>query len=554
MGRTRVIYDYIIVGAGSAGCVLANRLTADPDNRVLLVEAGGSDRHWLISMPLGFMRAFLNPKFTWPMMSEPEPHLGRRRLPIPRGKLLGGSSSVNGMFFMRGHSLDFDTWRQMGCEGWSYADVLPYFKKMESSWRGAGPYHGDSGPLSVQPIQTEHLLHEPLMQTAKAAGFNTTEDLHGEVEEGFARGELTIDRKGRRASTSRAYLEPALSRPNLTVLTGALTHRVLLEERRATGIEVSHEGAVKQFHAQREVILCGGSYNSPQLLMLSGIGPAEHLRELGIEAVLDRPMVGRNLQEHPRVPVHFAMARPLSFLNELRFDKVAMSVLRWGLTGKGVFASQVNSCNPILKSRPDLAQPDIQVWANPVRMDAKIWVPGIGTRQEHRMTADVILLHPRSHGWVKLKSSRPEDLPAITLNIFSDQEDFETARQGIEIVRKIYRTPPQAELTGREIVPGAELTGKEELDEYIRANAGVTQHPVGTCAMGGSPDSVCDPQLRVRGIDGLRVVDASVMPTIPGANTNGPTIMIAEKAADLILDRAPLPAEDPAALERTEAA
>jgi choline dehydrogenase len=294
------------------------------------------------------------------------------------------------------------------------------------------------------------------------------------------------------------------------------------------------------------VILSGGSYNSPQLLMLSGIGPGDHLREHGIEPVVDRPMVGRNLQEHPRVPVHFAMSKPASFLKELRLDKVALSVIRWALTGKGAFATQVNSANPILKSRPDLAQPDLQIWANPIRMDAKIWFPGVGERQEHRMTADVILLHPQSAGWVRLRSADPEDPPAVTLNIFSEPEDFETARRGIEIVRRIYATPPQSELTGREIVPGAELKDPLALDTYIRENAMVTQHPVGTCAMGGSPDTVCDPQLRVRGVEGLRVVDASVMPTVPGANTNGPTIMIAEKAADMILGRSPLPAEDPA--------
>jgi choline dehydrogenase len=308
-------------------------------------------------------------------------------------------------------------------------------------------------------------------------------------------------------------------------------------------VEVERAGKVETLRAAKEVILSGGSYNSPQLLMLSGVGPADHLREHGIEPVADRAMVGRNLQEHPRVPVHFAMSKPASFLNQLRLDRVALSVLQWAFTGKGVFASQVNSCNPVLRSRPDLAQPDLQIWANPVRMDAKIWFPGVGERQEHRMTADVILLHPRSRGWVHLKSPDPADPPAITLNIFSEVDDFETARRGIEIVRRIYRTPPQADLTGREILPGADLVTPEQLDAYIRENAAVTQHPVGTCAMGGSPDSVCDPQLRVRGVEGLRVVDASVMPTVPGANTNGPTIMIAEKAADMILRKPPLPAD-----------
>jgi choline dehydrogenase len=320
---------------------------------------------------------------------------------------------------------------------------------------------------------------------------------------------------------------------------------VIFEDGRAVGVAVERKGEVIRYRADREVILSGGAYNSPQLLMLSGVGPADHLRAHGIEPVADRPGVGRNLQEHPRVPVHFAMKQPLSFLNQLRFDKVVLSVLQWALTGRGAFATQVNSCNPILKSRPGLAQPDLQIWANPIRMDAKIWFPGIGERQEHGMTADVILLHPRSHGWVALKSADPRDPPAITLNIFSAHEDFETARRGIEIVRRIYATSPQAELTGREIIPGAALTSPDALDAYIREQAQVTQHPVGTCAMGGTPDSVCDPQLRVRGVEGLRVVDASVMPTVPGGNTNGPTIMVAEKAADMILGKPPLPPESP---------
>lgn len=536
-------FDYIVVGAGSAGCVLANRLTANPRNRVLLVEAGGKDDHYLLRMPLGFMRAMFRPEYVWPFLSEPEPHLNGRRIPIPRGRVLGGSSTINGMFFMRGHSLDFETWRQMGCEGWGFADVLPYFKKMETSWRGAGPYHGGSGPLHVAPVQTEHLLHQPLMDAAEASGYRTTPDLHGEQEEGFARGELTIDPKGNRASTSRAYLAPAMSRPNLTVITGALTRRVLIDKRRATGIEYERDGQVITATATREVILSGGSYNSPQLLMLSGIGPADDLRDQGITVVHDLPGVGRNLSEHPRVPLHFNLKQPVSFLNHLRFDRVARSVIQWKLFGTGKFATQVNSCNIIIRTRPELAQPDIQLWANPVRMDAKVWFPGIGERQEHRITADVILLHPHSRGWVKLASPDPRDKPAITLNIFSEAADFRTARDGIRVARRIYRTYPQGELTGDELTPGAHLDTDEELNDHVRRMAAVTQHPVGTCTMGHGAMSVVDPQLRVHGIDGLRVVDASIMPTVPGANTNGPTIMIAEKAADMILGHQPLEPE-----------
>ncbi len=286
-------YDFIIVGAGAAGCVLANRLSEDPQTRVLLVEAGGSDDRFLIRLPLGMLRAFRDPALTWGYVSEPEPNLNGRVLAVPRGRVMGGSSSINGMFFMRGHSRDFDGWQESGCEGWSYAHVLPYFKKLESSWRGAIPYHGASGPMPIAPNATTKLLHEPLMQTAIAAGFWTTDDVHGRLQEGFARAEITVDSRGRRASAARAYLRPALHRPNLEVVQGALTTRVLLEGNRAVGIEIHRGAETRKLFADREVILCGGTYNSPQLLMLSGIGQADELRRLGIRPQADLPGVGR---------------------------------------------------------------------------------------------------------------------------------------------------------------------------------------------------------------------------------------------------------------------
>ena len=528
--------DYVVIGAGSAGCVVANRLSADEHRSVLLLEAGGADDHVLLRMPLAFLKAMFQPQFTWNYRSEPEPALNGRTLWLPRGKVLGGTSSINGMFYMRGHSRDFDSWRDMGSEGWGYRDVLPYFKRMETSWRGANEYHGASGPLSVVPIDTSRLLHEPLMQSAAAAGFRVTEDLHGACEEGFARGEVTIDRKGRRASTSRAYLHPVAGRRNLSIQTQALTHKVLIEKGRAVGVEYVRHGQLQRVFAKQEVIICAGTYNSPQLLMLSGVGPADELRRLGIEPLVDLAGVGANLSEHARAPVEFVARQPVTFLNQLRLDRVALSVARWAMFGSGAFATQINSCNVVIRTTEDLAQPDVQLMCNPVRMDAKMWFPGIGQRQEHRITSDVVLLHPRSRGRLSLRSADPRDPPRIQLNLLSDPADVDTLVRGIGVARHIYGTAPQSALTGRELRPGAKLTSRSDLESYLRDNLAVTQHPVGTCAMGVGLEAVVDPQLRVRGVERLRVVDASIMPTVPGANTNAACIMIGEKASDLILN------------------
>jgi len=392
--------------------------------------------------------------------------------------------------------------------------------------------------LQVMLIDTRRLLHTPLMETAAAAGYATTDDIHGRVEEGFARGEITVDSRGRRASSASAYLRPALGRPNLTVASGALVTRVLVEHGRAIGIEYRTDEGSVDARASREVILSGGAFNSPQLLMLSGIGPADELRAHGIEVRVDNPGVGQNLSEHARVPVEFATRGRISYLNELRADRVARSVLQWWVFGSGAFATQINSCNIVVRTDPGLAQPDVQLMSNPVRMDAKIWWPFIGGRQEHRITADAVVLHPESRGTLRLRSANPGELPRIFLNVLATEGDLATARRGVRLARRIYATAPQAALVEKEIAPGPAVQSDAELDAYIRACAGVTQHPVGTCAMGVSSGAVLDAQLRVRGVTGLRVVDASVMPTVPGGNTNAAVIMIAEKAADLILGRA----------------
>jgi choline dehydrogenase len=530
-------YDYIVVGAGSAGCVVAARLSEDPAVKVLLLEAGGPNTHPYLKMPLGFLKAVVDPRFNWGFLTEPEPGLGGRQLPLPRGRVLGGSSSINGMFYMRGHPGDYDQWRQMGAAGWGFADVLPYFKRMEKSWRGEGTYHGASGPVEVNAISSPLLLHEPLMEAAPKAGFPTSEDLAGDNPEGFARGEQTIDGRGRRVSAATAYLKPALGRPNLEVRTGALTHKVVFDGKRAIGVDYEQGGVRKFVGCRREVIVSGGAFNSPHLLMLSGIGPADELTQLGIPVVAHSPGVGRNLSEHANVSLEWDARKPVTFLKHLRFDKLVLSTLRWALLGSGPMATQLNSCNIVVRTRPDYDRPDLQVMANPIRFDAKIWFPGFTERQSHVFWAGLVALHPHSRGWVKLKSADARDLPAVQLNLMTDPADLAQMRDAIRAVRRIYRTEPQGSLLGDERLPGEAVESDDALDAFIRATCYVAMHPVGTCAMGMGAESVVDSELRVIGVEGLRVVDASVMPTVPGGNTNAPTMMVGEKAADMIRGR-----------------
>jgi choline dehydrogenase len=527
-------FDYIVVGAGSAGCVVAARLSEDPGTRVLLLEAGGSDQHLYLKMPLGFLKGMIHPKFNWDYLSEPEPNLDGRRMPLPRGKVMGGCSSTNGMFAMRGHPLDYDQWAQMGARGWSYADVLPYFRKLEDSWRGDGPYHGTGGPVAVRPIDSPHLHHERLMATAKGAGYPTSEDLSAEHAEGFARGEITVDDRGRRASAAAAYLVPAMGRQNLDVRQGVLVRRLVLDGKRCVGVEIDTPGGPQVVRANNEVILSGGTYNSPHLLMLSGIGPAAHLKQHGIAVIHDSPGVGRNLQEHATGMMEWDATGPVTFINQLRWDKVALNSLRWLLGGGGPMASQLNSANIVIRTRGNLDRPDIQIMANPIRFDAQTWFPWIKPAQSHVFWAGLVLLHPESRGWVELKSADPRQTAAVTLNMLDTEGDRATMREAVRAARKIYRTPPFADLVGNERMPGEEVESDEALDAFIRATCYVGMHPTSTCAMGMGDKSVVDPELKVIGVEGLRVADASVMPTVPGGNTNLPAIMVGEKAADLI--------------------
>ena len=530
-------FDYIVVGGGSAGCVMAARLSEDGTSNVLLLEAGGRDEHLYLKMPLAFLKAMPHPRFNWRYMTEPEPHLDGRQMPMPRGKVMGGSGSINGMFAMRGHPGDYDQWAQMGARGWSYAECLPYFRKLEDSWRGEGPYHGTGGPVAVRPIDSPFLLHEEMMETAENAGFPTTDDLAGESPEGFARGEQTVDRRGHRVSAATAYLRPALGRRNLDVRSDMQVRRIVFQGKRAVGVEIDRSEGPQVIRASREVILCGGTYNSPHLLMLSGIGPAAHLKDHGLGVLHDSPGVGRNLQEHPTASLEWDAKEKVTFLRQLRWDRIALNSIRWALTGKGPMATQVNSCNVVIRTAEHLERPDLQIMVNPIRFDAAPWGPFLREEQGHVFWAGLVQLHPESRGWVELKSADPMQEAAVTLNIMAEEADREQMRRAIRTARKIYNTPPMADLIGEERPPSVGAQTDEELDAFVRATCYTAQHPTSTCAMAMGERSVVDEQCRVIGVEGLRVVDASVMPTVPGGNTNLPVIMVAEKAADMMRGR-----------------
>lgn len=527
-------YDYIIVGAGSAGCVLANRLSEDPSVRVLLIEAGGGDSHPLLRMPIAWTMVSADKRFDWGYKTEPEQQLGGRQIVLPRGKVIGGSSTVNAMRYSRGHPADYDQWKQMGLQGWGYEDVLPYFKKSERSWRGEGRYHGADGALRVRQSTVTEGAYTPLAAAAKAAGYAETDDIHGDVPEGIIRTELTVDQRGRRHSTARAFLRQALRRGNVTLVTRALTTRIRIENGRAVGVNYRQkDGLVVKAWATREVILSGGSYNTPQLLMISGIGPAEELRQHGITVLLDRPNVGRNLAEHPILPLVMA-ARETSFMRHLRMDRATVAALRWFFTGRGPFAINGNTLGVFLRTRPELDRPDVQLIFAETSRDAKLWWPHQAAKQVFSVQCSISIQNPQSLGRVRLRSADPDDTPRINLNMFSEQADIDTATRAIRIARDIYGRKEMAEVIGEELLPGTAAQSDEQLAAHIRATAATTQHPCGTCRMGADPAAVVDPQLRVRGVDGLRIVDASVMPTLTVGHINAPVIMIAEKAADMI--------------------
>ena len=536
-------YDYIIVGAGSAGCVLASRLTEDPDIKVLLLEAGKADRHPWLALPLKFRDLMTVMKFNWGYDTEPEPHLGNRSVYLPRGKVLGGSSSINGMMYCRCHPKDYDQWGQLGLRGWSYADVLPYFKRSEDFVGGADKFHGTGGPLSVSHSDNSSRVHKAYVAAGKAAGYHHTTDHNGERQDGFGPADLTI-RNGRRASTSQVFLKPAMRRPNLTVLTGAMVKRVVFEHGKAVGIEYARNGAPQTARASREVILSGGTYNSPQLLMLSGIGPAGELAKNGIKVQHDSPNVGRNLQDHIHVGVAYNAIGLEDFDKDLRFDRLAMSVINWALFKKGYLTTLPVGCLAYIHTRPELERPDIELLMGRLHPEAHIWFPGWRKAKGNFLGCRPTLLHPESRGTVTLRSGNFTDKPVIRHNYLSASNDLATLRAGVKAARDVYAREPLKSMTRDEMFPGKGIKSDAEIDNYIRSTAVTMYHPTSTCAMGIGTDAVVDGELRVNGVSGLRVIDASVMPNVPGGHTNAPTIMIAEKAVDMIRGRAaPAPIE-----------
>jgi choline dehydrogenase len=530
-------FDYIIVGAGSAGCVLADRLTEDGQSTVLLLEFGGSDKSVFIQMPSALSIPMNTPKYDWGYHTEPEPHLNNRRMHTPRGKVLGGSSSINGLVYIRGNAMDFEGWAEDGARGWAYCDVLPYFKKAETRAEGGDEYRGGDGKLHTTYGPLKNPLYNAFVEAGKQAGYPVTSDVNGYQQEGFGRMDMTAY-KGRRWSAANAFLKPARSRPNLTVHSHSLASRIIFEGKDAVGVAYRRAGIETTARARREVILSAGSINSPQLLLLSGIGPAAQLQALGIEVVADRPGVGANLQDHLEFYFQVACKQPITLYSKMNPLAKAIIGARWLLRHDGLGATNhFESCG-FIRSRPGIPYADIQYHFLPVA----VRYDGRAIATQHGFQAHVGPMRSKSRGAVTLKSPDPTMPPKIVFNYMSHEDDWVEMRACVRLTREIFSQPAFAEFAGEEISPGAHVTTDEQIDSFIAGAVESAYHPSGTCKMGNpeNPMTVVAPDTRVVGVNRLRVADSSIMPFVTTGNLNAPTIMIGEKAADHIRGKQPL--------------
>ena len=531
-------YDYIIIGAGTAGCVLANRLSADNANRVCLIEAGSRDRHPFIHVPAATGAAIGTDSLNWRFLTAPQKHLNGRRLPQPRGKGLGGSSAINGMVYFRGHPKDFNDWAAAGCEGWSYAEVLPYFIRSENNFTYRdSPYHGSDGPMAVSHIRDPNPLNAVFEKAMAAQGFNYNADFNAADPEGYGPRQMNI-RNGRRESMATAFLKPVRRRNNLTVLADTLVNKVLLKDGKASGVAVERDGVKQVLNCRREVIVCAGAVQSPQVLLLSGIGDGDDLQQLGLPVVHHLPAVGRNLHDHPSAPVMMETDNTDSYgLSWRAAPRAAWNLIQYLLWRRGALASNLFESAAFLKSRPDLDRPDIQFVFQPARKMLKPSPVPVG----HGFVLNPVNVCPKSRGRITLAAPDPRTPPVIDPNVFSDPGDVLPIIKGIEIARRVFADPAFARYQAVEVGPGPEVQGEAALTAFIKDICYTVNHQSGSCRMGGDNDSVVDAELKVRGVDGLRVADAAVFPKVVGGNTNAAVVMVAEKAADLILGK-PAPA------------
>ncbi|MGA7266233.1 MAG: choline dehydrogenase [Aestuariivirga sp.] len=535
---TPATYDFIIVGAGSAGCVMADRLSADGKNSVLLLEFGGSDRGPFIQMPSALSYPMNMNLYNWGFETDPEPHLGGRRLATPRGKVVGGSSSINGMVYVRGHARDFDTWEEMGAKGWGFRHVQPYFKRMEHSHGGEDGWRGTNGPMHVTRGARSNPLYQAFIEAGRQAGYPVTQDYNGHQQEGFGPMEMTVHR-GVRWSAANAYIRPALKRPNLKLETYALAHRILLDGRRAIGVEYDVAGELKQAHARREVIIAASSINSPKLLQLSGIGAPETLKAAGIDVVHALPGVGENLQDHLEIYFQLKSKEPVTLYSKLNWFSKGMIGLEWMLFGTGLGATNhFESCG-FIRSRAGIEYPDIQFHFLPAAMR----YDGKAAFNNHGFQVHVGPMRSKSRGFVRIRSKDPRESPRILFNYLSHPDDLVEWRSCIRLTREIMAQPAMERYAGAEIQPGKVVKTDDQIDAFIREHCESAYHPCGTCKMGSPQDpmAVVDAECRVIGIANLRVADSSIMPQVTNGNLNAPTLMIGEKASDHILGRDPLP-------------